>query len=138
MTLSTESLNTPMYVLMDGDGRIGPHLVPLPGGHTCSAIHGFSDKARYDRFISASTLPLTPYPLVRGYLRNQLESAGDEIALVVLDAAGPGEPLLQAATMQAVLAAQESKATHVPANYRLVLEPSTKAYRMQEAEPQES
>ena len=138
MTLSTVSVSTPKYVLMDDDGRIGPHLVPSPGGHTCLAVYGFSGKAFYDRFISASSLSLTPYPLVRGDLRNQLELAGNELALVVVDAAGPDEPVLEAALMQAVLLAQESKAMQVTAQHRLVLEPSTKAYRAPKADPQES
>lgn len=136
MTLTEVALSTPEYVLREANNHIGPELVPLASGRTCSAVFGFSDKVPYDSFCSNTARPLTPYPLVRGYLRSQLESAGDGLLLVIVDAVSPSEPTLQAATMKAVLDAQESKAKHVTATYRLVLEPKAKAYRVQEVDAQ--
>ena len=46
---------------------------------------------------------LRPYPLVKGYLRNQIDAPGDSLQLVVIDAASPCEPCLHAATIEAVL-----------------------------------
>jgi hypothetical protein len=52
---------------------------------------------------------------------------------VVLDAAGPRDPFLQAATMEAVLEAQENRTTHVNAAYRLMFDQKANAYRVEEA-----
>lgn len=133
MTLSQVAVSTPEYVLMDGSSRIGPEVVPLCSGIQCSPIYGFSGKGLYDKFSLQSERSLTPYPLVQGYLRNQIESAGDSLKLVIIDAAGIDEPKLQAATMAAVLEAQETKAMHVTANYRLVFNQQADAYRVEKA-----
>ena len=77
------------------------------------AIYGFSDKQPYDLFCANCELPLTPYPLVKGYLKNQIAESGDAVHLVVVDAAGPQETQLNAATMNSVLEAQEQKANQV-------------------------
>lgn len=133
MTLRKTVANTPRYVLVDGSSRIGPEMDPLSMGNRCLPIYGFSGKALYDKFLSQSELALTPYPLVGGYLRNQIESAGDGLQLVAIDPAGIDEPYLQAATMAAVLEAQEAKAMHVTADYRLVLDQQANSYRVEEA-----
>jgi hypothetical protein len=125
MPTGTAVTGTPCYVLMDGNCPIGPKVGPLNSGSECSAVYGFSDKSCYDKFSANSQLPLTPYPLVKGYLRNQLDGPGDGLKLVVIDAAGFREPCLQAATMQAVLDAAES---HVTTAYRLNLDQDTNAY----------
>ena len=79
-----------------------------------------------------SQLALTPYPLVKVYLRNQAGAPGDGLKLVVVDAAGPREPCLHAATMEAVLEAQENRTTHVTAAYRLMFDQEANAYRVEE------
>jgi hypothetical protein len=123
---------TPYYVLMDGNRRIGPHIVPLDVGIECSSIYGFSDKDPYDRYCLHSQVALTPYPLVKGYLRNQTSAPVDGLKLVVVDAAGPREPYLHAATMEAVLEAHENRMSHVTAAYRLVFDQQAEAYRVEE------
>ena len=132
MPLSTVAASTPNYVLIDGNLRIGPKVLPLDAGMGCSAIYGFSDKGPYDRFCANSQLALKPYPLVKGYLRNQMEAPGDSLKLVVIDAAGASEPNLHAATIEAVLEAQESRAAHVTAAYRLTFDEEANAYRVDE------
>lgn len=119
---------TPAYVLMDKNGRIGPKMALLDSGRICTAIYGFSEKGLYDKFSLQCDLALTPYPLVKGYLQNQIDSAGDGLKLVVVDAAGLNEPYLDAATMEAVLEAQENKTSHVTEKYRLAFDQKTKAY----------
>jgi hypothetical protein len=117
---------------MHGNRRIGPNIVPLDEGLECFPIYGFSGKDPYDRFCMNGQLALTPYPLVKGYLRNQASAPDDGLKLVVLDAAGPREPCLHAATMQAVLEAQENRMNRVTIVYRLVFDREAEAYRVED------
>jgi hypothetical protein len=133
MPMSAVVAGTPYYVLMDGSRRIGPEVVQLHSGIECSPVYGFSDKGTYDKFCMNCQLALTPYPLVKVYLRNEAGAPGDRLKLVVLDAAGPREHYLHAATMEAVLEAQENRTTHVTAAYRLMFDQEAKAYRVKEA-----
>lgn len=130
MPPNTVAVSTPNYVLIDGNLRIGPKVLTLDSGRGCSAIYGFSDKGPYDGFCANSRLALKPYPLVKGYLRNQIEAPGDSLKLVVIDAAGPGEPCLHAVTLKAVLEAQETHAAHVTSAYRLTFDEEANAYRV--------
>lgn len=133
MPLSAMVSATPYYVLMDENRRIGPKVVQLNSRIECLPIYGFSDKGPYDKFCTNSQLALTPYPLVKIYLRSQASASGDGLKLVVIDAAGPREPYLRAATMEAVLEAQENRTTHVTAGYQLMLDQKANAYRVEEA-----
>ena len=123
---------TPHYVLLDANRRIGPTVVPLRSGNECSPICGFSDKGPYDKFCMNSERALTPYPLVKVYLRSLAGAPRDALQLVVLDAAGPRDPYLYAVTMEAVLEAQENRTTHVTAAYRLMFDQEANAYRVEE------
>ena len=71
--MSTNSVvgGTPYYVLMEGFHRVGPKVVQLHAAVECSPVYGFSSKGSYDKFCTNSELALKPYPLVKGYLRNQ-------------------------------------------------------------------
>ena len=131
MPMTAVDASTPNYVLIDGTRRIGPTLVPLGSGLECSAIYGFSAKGPYDTFCANSQQALKPYPLVKGYLRNQLD-APDNVKFVVIDAASPNQPYLHAATIQAVLEAQENRAAHVNAAHRLTFDDKAHAYRVDE------
>jgi len=124
--------STPYYVLMDHNCRIGPEIIPLYSGVDCAPIYGFSDKNSYDKFCLRSQQALTPYPLVKGFLRNQLGAPNNSLNLVVIDSAGPREPYLRAATLKAVLEAQENRTTHVTSNFRLVFKQEDNAYRVEE------
>lgn len=124
---------TPYYVLIESNRRIGPTVMPVPAGIGCTPIYGFSDKRPYDQFCRNCQRALTPYPLVKAYLREQSGTPSDHLKLVVVDAVGPREPYLYAATMAAVLAAQENHSTHVTAAFRLVFDQQTNAYRLDEA-----
>jgi len=124
---------TPFYVLMDRNQRIGPNISSLLSGIECLPIYGFSDKGPYDKFCANSQLALTPYPLVKGYLQRQTEIRGEGLNLVVVDPVGPREPLLYAATMEAVLEAREHRATHVTVTHQLTFDREADAYRVEEA-----
>ncbi len=132
MPISEVVAGTPYYVLMDGNHRIGPEVMQLHSGIECSPIYGFSDKYTYDEFCMNCQLALTPYPLVKAYLRNQAGAPGDGLKLVVLDAAGPREDFVHAVPMEAVLEAQENQTSHMTAAYRLVFVKEARAYRVEE------
>jgi hypothetical protein len=99
----------------------------------CSTIYGFSGRGPYGKFCRNSERGLTPYPLVKVYLRSQVGAPGDSLQLVVLDAPGPSVPCLQAAAMQAVLEALENRTHYVTAAYRLTFDEEISAYRVEEA-----
>ena len=128
-------VNTPCYVLLDGKQRFGPKLLPLHGGPNYVAIYGFSDKQPYDLFCAHCDVPLTPYPLVKGYLKNQITDSGNAVDLIVVDAAGPQEAHLNAATISSVLEAQEQNANHVTISFRLMLDRESQAYHVEKASP---
>ena len=119
---------TPSHVLMDGGQRIGPAVTQLGSAPICTVIYGFSSKCAYDAFRSNSPLALTPYPLVKGYLRNQIDETSDGIKLVAIDAMGPLAPTLYAATMESVLDSMEKMLTHVNAAYLLEFDQEVSAY----------
>jgi hypothetical protein len=129
--MSVLLVETPNDVLLDGKQRIGPQLLALHSGKICIAIYGFSSKQSYDAFCEKSDRALTPYPLVKGYLRNQLEEAGDSLLLVVVDAAGPDESHLNAATMQSILKAQGNHSSQVTVSHRLTRDEQSQAYRVE-------
>jgi hypothetical protein len=132
-TMTALLVNTPRYVLLDGKQRLSPKLLGLQCGPECVAIYGFSDKQPYDLFCANSDVPLTPYPLVKGYLKNQITESGNTVHLVVVDAAGPQEAHLNAATMNSVLEAQEQEANHVTISFRLTLDQDSQSYRVEKA-----
>ncbi len=142
MQISELVMAPPYYVLMDQKTPFGPSIAdPLPDLEY-SAIFGFSGKAPYDNFCRESSVPLTPYPLVKGYLRNQLGAFGHDdanercVKLVVLDAAGPRAPSVHAATIQAVLEAQENGMTHITPTHHLKFNPQANVYRLQKVPAQ--
>ena len=127
--MNTTTASTPCYVLMDGNHRIGPSVFLCDSGAECESIYGFSDKTLYDRFRTNDQLSLKPYPLVQGYLRGQIATAGHRLQLVVMNAVGPRQPDLHAATMAAVLEAQEKRTSQVATSYRLIFDPEANTYR---------
>ena len=133
MTTNEVVVCTPRYVLLEENRRLGPMVIPSDVVVGCSVIYGFSDKVPYDRFCGNSDLALRPYPLVEGYLRNQVGVSGGDLKLIVLDADGPRERCLYAATMEVVLEAQENRAAGVNTDYRLILDSKADAYRVEEA-----
>lgn len=125
---------TPYYVLMDGNHRrLGPSVAQSSAKDVCAPIYGFSGKNSYDRFCRNCSLALTPYPLVPVYLRDQTATLDESLRLIVLDAAGPHEQCLYAATMESVLKAQENRTDHITAAYRLISFQESSDYRLEEA-----
>ena len=123
---------TPHYVLLHGKTRLSPTVLPLKSGRSCSALYGFSDKVPYDAFREHSEVALTPFPLVKVYLRTLLETDLDNLHLVIVDADGPTDGKLRAASMQAVLDAQLAQASSVDAEYSLTFDVASNVYRVDE------
>jgi hypothetical protein len=132
LSTSAETASTPQYVLLNGKTRIAPTILALQSGRNCLALYGFSDKAPYDLFRQASELALTPFPLVKVYLRTLLETNSNDLHLVILDASGPADERLRAATMQSVLDAQLAQTASVPAQYSLRFDAPSNSYRVDE------
>lgn len=130
MMLPGEDADVPRFVLMHERRRVGPQLMTEPAGVEYAAVYGFSTRALYERFRGNSDLALAPYPLVQAYLRAEGEKSNAARSLIVIDAAGPGDARLYAATTGAVLEAQEHQATRVAAAYQLVRGSGSQAYQV--------
>lgn len=130
--MNTDFAGAPYYVVLDENRRLGAPIVPLHSGRKCSSIYGFANKDRYDSFRANCHQALTPYPLVKGYLRTQEIPADDDLNLVIVDAAGPNAPRIQAATREAVLEAHEQRATRIAVGFELVFDAAAGAYRVEE------
>jgi len=134
MPIAPITTATPYYVLLQSKTTIGPNLLPAKNGKSFSAIYGFSDKIPYDAYRDHSTAKLKPYPLVKGDLKNQVEAVSEEIRLIVLDANGPHDSGLTAATVQAVLIAVENRQTQLIPTHLLHWEAEANAYRVEAME----
>jgi hypothetical protein len=133
MSISAVAAATSHYVLMEMNRRIGPKVEPFPAGSPCEAIYGFSDSVFYEAFRMNNPRELTPYPLVKSYLRKEVDESAHVLKLVILDAAGPDESYVQAATIEAVLEAHENGAAHVTAAYRLKFNQKDEVYQVGES-----
>jgi len=128
-----DTFSTPNYVLLSGKTRIAPTVLPMSSGRACTALYGFSDKDPYDTFRQSSETPLTPFPLVKVYLKTLIESGPENLHLVILDAEGPGDAILQAATTESILESHLAQSATVLAQYSLSFDSQANAYRIQEA-----
>lgn len=120
---------TPYYVLLDGKLRVGPTILSILPDRNYTAIFAFSDEQPYKIFCENSNVALTPYPLVKGYLRNQMMESVDSELLIVVDASGPNGSQLNAATASSVLEAQENRSKQVPISFELHFDREAQAYR---------
>ena len=125
------SAKIPRYVLRDGLNFASPRVLQPSVKTGLSVIYGFSDKPEYDVFISSSELPLTPYPLVRGYLERAIDSKS--LQLVVLDAGAPQQTFLNASTYEAVLDSLCNNRETVPVTHRLMIDIASTAFRVEES-----
>ena len=136
MTSHNVVVATPRYVLLIDTQKMGPTVFLDDPDSRCVAIYGFSDKGPYDEFRENGDLSLRPYPLVEGYLRNQLSNDnGNEtecLRLVVLDSSSPDERFVYAAGMQAVLDSMTNQKPDVAAEYQLSLVQRNGVYRLDE------
>jgi len=131
MSANAVSVGAPLYVLMDGNSRIGPRMAKTGLEISRMPIYGFSGPSAYEQFRAHSEQTLTPYPLVTVYLRMRMDEQGEDPKLVVIDAVGPRENTIYAVTVEAILAAHETGTTRMTADYALVFDPEDDTYRIQ-------
>lgn len=122
---------TPRYVLRDGLHPTGPSVMQTTSQAQVTAIFGFSDKPQYDAFLHQSSIALTPYPLVKGFLQNQVDLDTEVLRLVVLDANGPKQSILYAATMQSIFESLDRKPDSVEVTHELILDETSGFYQVQ-------
>ena len=121
----------PRYVLRDGAHPTCPSVFGASPVHPVTVVFGFSDKPEYDVFLKASPLALTPYPLVKGYLQNQISLENKATKLVAVDAASPHQLAFHAATMEAVLESFQLGMDQVAITHQLILDEFSNHYRVQ-------
>ena len=124
-------IKTPRYVLKEGSHPTCPSIQPASADDHSIVIYGFSDKPEYDAFLSASSLALTPYPLVKGFLTNQIELDSNSLKLIVVDAVSPVERSLYAATFQSILDSFQSGSDRVPVSHQLELDGESSLYQIE-------
>ncbi len=143
MKNQTGSAATPQYVLKSGSQPIYPTVNFDDSTTKCTCVYGFSDKPIYDQFINNASQLLTPYPLVKGYLANQIaeadsaETGGVRLSLVVLDATDPVQSVVSVATMASVLVALQEQAMHTPIVFELDFDLATASYHINRRDSRE-
>lgn len=141
MPKTTDFIDTPRYLLKSGNQAIFPTINFENPDTNCVCVYGFSDKPIYDKFIESADQLLTPYPLVKGFLVNQiaevnLDGGGAHLAVVILDALGLEDPILSAASMATVLLAQQEKTNQVQAEFSLSFDTNMNEYRFDKGNTQ--
>ncbi|WDQ15207.1 hypothetical protein [Rhodopirellula sp. P2] len=129
---------TPRFVLKADGLPIGPNTVPANQDAETQVVFGFSSKEHYDAFQKACSDPVTPYPLVKGYLQNQVEEGSGRRQLVMLDADSPTQEECLAATFQSILASIQSSSDTVPVSHQLHLDRESLLYDVRSVEPRAS
>ncbi len=116
------------FLLTEEEAPDGPRCHDYIGG-PCQAIFGFTDQAAFDVFRAGIDVTRRPYPLLGAHLVRTMELPG--LQLVVLNARGPHEAYFDAATAEAVFAAQKAPVSPLTASYRLSLAADSMAYDIQ-------
>ncbi|KLU05035.1 hypothetical protein RISK_002797 [Rhodopirellula islandica] len=129
---------TPRFVLKADGLPIGPDTVPSNRETETQVVFGFSSKEHYDAFQKVCSDPVTPYPLVKGYLQNQVEESGGRLQLVMLDADSPTQEVCPAATFQATLTSIEGSSDTVPVSHQLNFDGESLRYDVRRVEPRAS
>jgi hypothetical protein len=125
---TSTSAPTPHYVLLNEKQRIGPTVDASKISDRLLVVYGFSDKGPYDQFCSNWPTLLTPYPLVQRYLSDQMDSTDYDLRLVVIDATGPDQPHIYAATMESTLSALHESSETIEITHCLSYDSETSAY----------
>lgn len=126
------SAKTPKYILRDGNNPICPSIALQSSSETeAKVVFAFSDKPEYDVFLESGSVSLMPYPLVKRFLSERLDSDKSSLQLVVIDATESEQPILFAATFQSVLDSLVTGSDSVAVSHQLMLDPSSHSYTIQ-------
>ena len=127
--MSAQFSLTPRYLLRQGLVPISPSMVQTADGPQVEAFFGFSGQSTYAAFIVESPTGMTPYPLVKRFLQTRIDLAADTLRLMVMDATGPKQARIFAATMRAVSEAFDSKMDSVEATHELLRDDASGQYK---------
>lgn len=116
------------FLLTEEEAPDGPRCHDYVG-RPCAAIFGFTDQAAFDVFRTGIDATRRPYPLLGVRLARAMELPG--LQLVVINARGPHETTFDAATAEAVFAAQKASVSPLTASHRLSLAAGSTAYDVQ-------
>ncbi len=119
---------TPHYLMMHDHVVVGPTMAEGPDQEVHRVVFAFTDKLQYDTFWASAKEKMTPYPLVKSYLRSQLERDPRIQWLMVLDASSEHQDVVSATTFQNVLSSMENKSDSVPLTHRLTLDAARGRY----------
>jgi len=72
MTAIASTIPTPFFVLLNAGQRICPIALPVDTETDCNVVYGFADKTPCALLQRSSDQPLTPYPLVQGFLKRKI------------------------------------------------------------------
>ena len=111
-------LPIPRYLLLDETKPIGLELAASATEESAKFLYGFSDKPQYDSFRENSQLAYRPYPIVKGFLKNQLESKDGRYQFIAIDASGPRDESVNVASIEVVLEAFENNSTQLVGTVR--------------------
>jgi hypothetical protein len=129
IAIDSKPQTVPRYFLLtEEETPDGPRCHDYVGG-PCAAIFGFTDQAALDVFRTGIDATRRPYPLLGVRLARAMELPG--LQLVVLNARGPHEATFDAATAEAVFAAQKALVSPLTASHRLSLAAGSTAYDVQ-------
>ena len=119
---------TPNYLMMHDHVVFGPKLTTASAEEGAHVVFAFTDKLQYDAFWATMNEKMTPYPLVKSYLRNRLQEDNSVQWLMVLDARNDHETRYQASTFQEVLISMEKRLDSVPITHCLTLDSESIGY----------
>jgi hypothetical protein len=132
--MNARPVKLPKYVLLHQGKKFGPQVLETTPRTNGIAIYGFSEKATFDAFCQLSKQALTPYPLVKRYLRDQIEAACEKEAVVVVDATSPEALELDGVSMTDLLAAIEHESPDVAVRFRFTKELQSDKYQIAASE----
>lgn len=135
MATNALSVATPRYLLLGDEGPIGPDVIQSQTDTVSSAVYGFSSKARYDLFCTASEQALRPYPLLKGHLRKPPDFTGKRITMISCDPDGPEDSDLRSTTAESLLHSLESSSDQVPVEFHLTASHRGAAYKIHAVPP---
>lgn len=131
----TSTASTPRYLLLGSDGPIGPDVMQPEPDADSIAVYGFSSKARYDVFCTASEQALRPYPLLKGHLRKPPDFTGKQITVISCDPDGPEDSDLRSTTAESLVHSLESSSDQVPVEFHLTASHRGAAYEIHAVPP---
>lgn len=126
--MSNSLVLTPHYLLLNGDEKIGPEIVQYHSTSNFFPLYAFSSRLHYDLFTRNSNMELQPYTLVAKFLDSRIQNATHYEQVLIIDACGPFDDEVKAATFENVYLALIHDNENVEASYHLIRKPDSCLY----------